>query len=97
MSSNEQYLFAVAAYDQNGSLIGDSIGESTDPILAFSTLSILMSWAYLCQVSYKIGDFEMSLLAFDKLWNLFVIKPTEPLKDINLIQNKSDYEVSFHQ
>lgn len=56
-----------------------------------------MNWAYLCQVSYKIGDFEMSLSAFNILWNLFVIKHIEPLKEINLIQNQTDYEVSFHQ
>jgi hypothetical protein len=41
----------VAAYDKNGKLIGDSIGDSTDPILASSTLSLLMNWAYLCQVN----------------------------------------------
>lgn len=50
LNCDENYIFAVAAYDQNGKLIGDSIGESTDPILASSTLSLLMNWGYLCQV-----------------------------------------------
>ena len=50
LSTDEKYIFAVAAYDKNGKLIGDSIGDSTDPILASSTLSLLMNWAYLCQV-----------------------------------------------
>jgi hypothetical protein len=51
LSPNEKYIFAVCAYDKNGTLIGDSIGDSTDPILASNTLSILMNWAYLCQVN----------------------------------------------
>ncbi|RNA15266.1 cilia- and flagella-associated 54, partial [Brachionus plicatilis] len=96
LSPDEQYIFAVAAYDRNGLLIADSIGESTDPMLASSTLSILMNWAYLCQVSYQIGDYEMSLSAFKILWNLFVIKPIEPAKETVIIQNQPDYEVSFH-
>lgn len=50
LDPDEKYVFAVAAYDKNGNLIGDSIGDSTEPILASSTLSILMSWAYMCQV-----------------------------------------------
>jgi hypothetical protein len=50
LTANEKYIFAVAAYDRNGALISDSIGESTDPILAFNTLSSLMGWSYLCQV-----------------------------------------------
>ena len=51
--SDEKYIFAVAAYDKNGKMIGESIGDSTDPILASSTLSLLMNWAYLCQVCGK--------------------------------------------
>ena len=50
LTPNEKYIFAVCAYDKNGQLIADSIGDSTEPILASNTLSILMNWAYLCQV-----------------------------------------------
>jgi hypothetical protein len=53
LTPNENYIFAIAAYDKNGQLIGDSIGESTEPVLAYSTLSSLMGWAYLCQVNYR--------------------------------------------
>lgn len=54
LEPDEKYVFAVAAYDKAGNLIGDSIGDSTEPILASSTLSILMSWAYMCQVSQTL-------------------------------------------
>jgi hypothetical protein len=52
LNPNENYVFAVAAFDKNGMLIGNSIGDSTEPILASCTLSILMNWAFLCQVSF---------------------------------------------
>lgn len=56
-----------------------------------------MNWAYLCQVSYQIGEYEMSLSAFQILWKLFVIKPIEPERETIIVQNKPDYEVTFHQ
>ena len=59
LNPDEKYIFAIAAYEKNGVLIGDSIGESIKPILASSSLSILMNWAYLCQVKnkYKNNNF----------------------------------------
>ncbi len=50
LNPDENYILAVAAFDKSGLLIGDSIGDSTEPILACSTLSLLMNWAFLCQV-----------------------------------------------
>lgn len=51
LTPDEKYVFAVAAYDSNGKLIANSIGDSTEPMLASNTLSILMSYTYLCQVN----------------------------------------------
>jgi hypothetical protein len=50
LKPNENYVFAVAAYDQAGNVLGDSIGESSEPVLASNTLSLLTGWTYLCQV-----------------------------------------------
>ena len=50
LSTGEKYVCAVAAYTADGKLIGDSIGESTRPILAAHPMPVLMCWAYLCQV-----------------------------------------------
>jgi hypothetical protein len=69
LSPNEKYIFAVCAYDKNGTLIGDSIGDSTDPILASNTLSILMNWAYLCQVYIFLAF--LLLYAYFKCWLFF--------------------------
>lgn len=70
LEPDEKFVFAVAAYDKNGNLIGDSIGESTEPILASSTLSILMSWAYMCQV--EIFVYFTTLIHFSKLYFLWI-------------------------
>ncbi len=97
LNSDEKYIFAVAAYDHNGKLIGDSIGESTDTILASSTLSLLMNWAYLCQASYQIDNYTISKIAFDVLWQYFIFKPAEIPKDTIIQQNEIDYRLTFHQ
>ena len=51
LTPNEKYMFAVAAYTSEGKLVGDTVGESTRPLLASHPMPILMTWAYLCQVT----------------------------------------------
>lgn len=53
LTPDECYVFAVAAYAADGTLIGDSIGATTAPILASHPLPILITWAYLCQVGER--------------------------------------------
>jgi hypothetical protein len=97
LTPNEKYVFAVAAYDNNGRLIANSIGDSTEPILASNTLSILMTYTYLCQVCYQINEYNLALKAFDVLWNHFIIKPVKPETETYISQNEVDYEITFHQ
>uniref|UniRef100_A0A4W3JAK6 Fibronectin type-III domain-containing protein n=2 Tax=Callorhinchus milii TaxID=7868 RepID=A0A4W3JAK6_CALMI len=49
LEPNEKYIFAVVAYSETGKIIGNTIGETTKPILACHPLPILTTWAYLCQ------------------------------------------------
>ncbi|KAF7248512.1 Cilia- and flagella-associated protein 54, partial [Varanus komodoensis] len=49
LEPNQRYIFALAAYDSDGKLIGDSIGETTKPILAYPPLSAATVRAYLIQ------------------------------------------------
>ena len=60
--ADQKYVFAVAAYDANGTLI-ESIGDSTEPILAANPLSILKSWTFLCQARYNKTFKRSSLVA----------------------------------
>ena len=50
LKANEKYVIAVAAYTADGKLIGDSVGDSTKPILANHPLPVLTTWAFLSQV-----------------------------------------------
>lgn len=44
---NESYLFAFAAYDQNGELIGGKIGETSECVTTLNPLPVMMIYGYL--------------------------------------------------
>ena len=46
----EKYVVAVAAYGRNGQLIGDSIGQTSMPILASTPLPIGLAYGHLAKV-----------------------------------------------
>lgn len=50
LEPNQKYTFAVAAYDAQGNLIGNSIGDTSRPVLASLPLPLLSAWAHLAQV-----------------------------------------------
>lgn len=52
LEPNQKYIFAVAAYDAQGNLIGGSIGDTTRPVLASLPLPLLTAWAHLAQVHH---------------------------------------------
>ncbi|XP_063783817.1 cilia- and flagella-associated protein 54 isoform X2 [Pseudophryne corroboree] len=78
LKKNEKYIFAVAAYSADGRLIGDMIGESTKPILAFPPLSVPATWAYLAQSAYLVGHYNVAKKACSALWNYFVLPAISP-------------------
>ncbi|KAM4676016.1 cilia- and flagella-associated protein 54 [Discoglossus pictus] len=86
--TNEKYIFAVAAYSADGNLIGDTIGESTKPILAFPPLSVPATWAYLAQTAYQMGNYRVAKQAVSVLWNYFVLPPiSSPTDDVIISEN----------
>ena len=46
----EKYVFAFAAYSAEGTLIGNHIGESSKPIVAYQPLPVLTAYGFLAQV-----------------------------------------------
>ena len=44
-------MFAVAAYDKEGKLIGDGIGSTGHPVSACYPMPVIMAWGYLAQVN----------------------------------------------
>lgn len=53
LEPNQKYVFAVAAYDAGGKLVGNAIGETTRPLLASLPLPLPTTWAHLAQVLRK--------------------------------------------
>lgn len=54
LQPNQKYVFAVAAYDSQGMLLGNSIGQTTTPLLASVPVQLLATWAHLAQASYPL-------------------------------------------
>ncbi|XP_048466510.1 cilia- and flagella-associated protein 54-like [Rhincodon typus] len=93
LEPNEKYIFAVAAYSEDGTIIGNGIGKTTKPILAYYSLPILTAWTYLCQVAYQLGHYPVSKAAFSILWKHFV---TQGCLQQNkyLVTDKTDWCIS---
>ncbi|CAM9978130.1 unnamed protein product [Lampetra fluviatilis] len=75
LQPNEKYVFAVAAYARDGSLVGGTIGETTRPILASCPLPTLLAWAYLAQVAFQTRCFTIARSTCTLLWDHFVSSP----------------------
>ncbi|XP_054974286.1 cilia- and flagella-associated protein 54 [Sorex araneus] len=87
LETNEKYIFAVAAYSSSGKLIGDSIGESTKPILIYPPLSTVTTRMFLTQAAYQIGEYELAKKIFSPVWDYFVASPPHDEKSIISLNN----------
>uniref|UniRef100_A0A8C9R316 Cilia- and flagella-associated protein 54 n=2 Tax=Scleropages formosus TaxID=113540 RepID=A0A8C9R316_SCLFO len=83
LEPNRTYVFAVAAYDAKGKLIGGAIGETTRPLLASLPLPLLTAWAFLAQVAYQTGLHALVERACGELWAHFTHGPL-PRKEAQL-------------
>ncbi|XP_068456804.1 cilia- and flagella-associated protein 54 isoform X1 [Clinocottus analis] len=68
LEPNQKYVFAVAAYNFQGNLLGNSIGGSTFPLLASLPLPLLYTWAHLTQVAYQTDQYAVAKRACRELW-----------------------------
>ena len=50
LQPNHRYVFAVAAYNKEGKIIGETIGHTGPPIVSSHPLSVLVAWGHLAQV-----------------------------------------------
>ncbi|XP_064604908.1 cilia- and flagella-associated protein 54-like isoform X2 [Liolophura sinensis] len=94
---NERYVFALAAYTDKGKLIGDSIGEMCRPVLASHPLPVLMTWAFLSQVAYQVGCYNISQQACKVLWDHFVAPPPAPEGDTYVTRVQKDYRLTLYK
>ncbi|XP_060759219.1 cilia- and flagella-associated protein 54 [Neoarius graeffei] len=73
LEPNQKYTFAVAAYDAQGNLIGNSIGDTSRPVLASLPLPLLSAWAHLAQVAYRTGQHALAKKACSEIWSHFTL------------------------
>lgn len=67
-----KYIFAIAAYDSKGNLLGGSISHSTKPILSSYVFSYSIIWGLLCQSAFQLNDFAIGKSSTTVLWNNLV-------------------------
>ncbi|XP_026184047.1 cilia- and flagella-associated protein 54 isoform X2 [Mastacembelus armatus] len=66
---NQKYVFAVAAYNGQGKLLGNTIGGTTFPLLASMPVPLLSTWAHLAQVAFQIKQYDIAKRACRELWS----------------------------
>ncbi|XP_026548471.1 cilia- and flagella-associated protein 54 [Notechis scutatus] len=93
LEANQNYVFAVAAYDSDGKIIGDSIGETTKPILAYPPLSVAIVRTYLIQSAFQIENYALCKKTFQPLWDCFVSVPCTPVTDVTIVSVSSTLSV----
>ncbi|XP_038611995.1 cilia- and flagella-associated protein 54 [Tachyglossus aculeatus] len=94
LEANEKYIFAVAAYSSDGKLVGNAVGETTKPILAYSPLSTITVRTFLTQVAYQIGSYTLAKRAFSPIWDYFVSIPSSPSTNISVVSLSSKLSIS---
>uniref|UniRef100_F7BP49 Cilia and flagella associated protein 54 n=1 Tax=Callithrix jacchus TaxID=9483 RepID=F7BP49_CALJA len=87
LETNEKYVFAVAAYSNNGKLAGGAIGETTKPILVYPPLSTITARMFLTQVAYQVGNYELAKKVFSPVWDYFVASPLQDEKSVICLSN----------
>ncbi|KAM8897416.1 cilia- and flagella-associated protein 54 isoform 3-T3 [Spinachia spinachia] len=68
LEPNQKYVFAVAAYNCQGHLLGNTIGGSTFPLLASMPVPLLYTWAHLAQVAFQTEQYAVAKRACRELW-----------------------------
>ncbi|XP_073335740.1 cilia- and flagella-associated protein 54 [Pagrus major] len=73
LEPNQKYVFAVAAYDSQGKLLGDTIGGTTFPLLASMPVPLLSTWAHLAQVAFQTEQYAIARRACSELWSHYTL------------------------
>ncbi|CAC5396096.1 unnamed protein product [Mytilus coruscus] len=95
LKPDEKYVFAVAAYNADGQIIGGGIGDSSKPILASSPLPVLMTWAFLSQIAYQVGCYDIAKQACNVLWDHFIAEPPEPQRVTYNTQSEGAFAIAL--
>ncbi|CAK6953846.1 cilia- and flagella-associated protein 54-like [Scomber scombrus] len=81
LEPNQKYMFAVAAYNSQGKLLGNSIGETTFPLLASMPTSLLSTWAHLAQMAFQTEQYDVAKRACRELWSHYTFSDPHSTRD----------------
>ncbi|XP_073695305.1 cilia- and flagella-associated protein 54 [Garra rufa] len=76
LEPEKKYIFAVAAFNAQGKMVGGAIGETSRPLLASLPLPLLTTWAHIAQVAYQTGVNSLAKRACNELWSHFTLPPS---------------------
>ncbi|CAM9247576.1 unnamed protein product, partial [Ectocarpus fasciculatus] len=66
--ANESYVFAVAAFDEQGDLIGEGIGDSCSPVETVNPLPLPLCWAHLSRTALGLGCSSLAAQAATEVY-----------------------------
>ncbi|KAI9350242.1 hypothetical protein BDR26DRAFT_580606 [Obelidium mucronatum] len=72
LEPNTRYMFAVAAFDESGQIMGCGIGETSKGCTAMFSLPLVYCWCDISIVSHDLSCDDVADIGFSKAWNYFV-------------------------
>ncbi|XP_048011696.1 cilia- and flagella-associated protein 54 isoform X3 [Megalobrama amblycephala] len=91
LKPDKTYIFAVAAFDAQGKMVGGAIGETTRPLLASLPLPLLTTWAHIAQVAYQTGLHSLAKRACNELWSHFTL-PSSSNPEVPELEQEASLE-----
>ncbi|XP_061904625.1 cilia- and flagella-associated protein 54-like isoform X2 [Entelurus aequoreus] len=78
LEPNQKYVFALAAYNSQGKLLGNNIGGTSVPLMASMPQSLLSTWAHLAQVAFHTKQYTIAKSACKELWDHYTLSDSGP-------------------
>ena len=91
----QNYVFALAAYTEDGKLIGDSIGASTHPMAFTPSFSVIIARLQLAQKAFLCGCYNSSYCA--GIISLFYAEREQQYKECQVQELKTTSRITSQQ
>ncbi|KAJ3217009.1 hypothetical protein HDU67_008654 [Dinochytrium kinnereticum] len=72
LTPNRKYVFAVAAYKEDGTLLGRGIGESSEGIVAMLPMPLILCWGHFAEISDALDCDDIADESFTIMRDHFV-------------------------
>ncbi|KAJ3240711.1 hypothetical protein HDU81_002902 [Chytriomyces hyalinus] len=82
LEPGKRYIFAIAAFDESGQVLGRGIGESTKGITAMYSLPLVLCWSNVSLIAHELLCDDIADEGYLMTWNHFV-KSSTPVSMIN--------------